>query len=114
VKAFAEDAEPLSPGDFIGKWMRLMAPASDKVGPRGGMSAADYLTKLEQANIVNSLDNLLTFPRLCKMIERGQISLHGAYFGVATGELSVLDRATGAFNRVAPAAHAAAFAAPRF
>src|ERR1700759_4526534 len=27
VKAFAEDAEPLSPGDFIGKWMRLMAPA---------------------------------------------------------------------------------------
>jgi carbonic anhydrase len=114
VKAFAEDAEPLSPGDFIGKWMRLMAPASDKVGPRGDMSPAQYLTKLEQANIVNSLDNLLTFPRLHKMIDRGQIALHGAYFGVATGELSVLDRATGAFSRIAPAAHAAAFAAPRF
>ncbi len=35
IKAFAEDAEPLSPGDFIGKWMKLMAPAADKVGPRG-------------------------------------------------------------------------------
>ena len=38
-KAFAEDAEPLSPGDFIGKWMALMAPAADKVGPRGDRSA---------------------------------------------------------------------------
>src|ERR1700756_2914692 len=24
VKAFAEDAEPISPGDFVGKWMKLM------------------------------------------------------------------------------------------
>ena len=92
VKAFAEDAEPLSPGDFIGKWMRLMAPAAEKVGPRGAQSAADYLARLEQANIVNSLDNLMTFPRLRKLIERGSVVLHGAYFGVATGELSVLDR----------------------
>src|SRR3979409_1821595 len=35
VRAYAEDAEPLSPGDFIGNWMRIMAPAMEKVGPRG-------------------------------------------------------------------------------
>src|ERR1700682_1045927 len=51
VKAFAEDAEPLSPGDFIGKWMRLMAPAAEKVGPRGALSPAHYLTRLEQAHV---------------------------------------------------------------
>jgi carbonic anhydrase len=34
------------------------------------------------------------------MIERGDVSIHGAYFGVATGELSVLDRATGEFRPV--------------
>lgn len=99
VKAFVEDAEPLSPGDFIGKWMVLMQPAADKT-PRGASSAADYLTRLEQANIVNSLDNLMTFPHLRKLIERGSVVLHGAYFGVATGELSVLDRASGTFTRV--------------
>src|SRR5436305_11199776 len=27
VQAFAEEREPLSPGDFIGKWMSLMSPA---------------------------------------------------------------------------------------
>ena len=32
IKAFAENAEPLSPGDFIGNWMRLMAPAAEKAG----------------------------------------------------------------------------------
>ena len=100
VKAFAEDAEPLTPGDFIGKWMKLMAPAAEKVGPRGAQGAADYLTKLEQANVVNSLDNLMTFPRLRKQIERGDVTLHGAYFGVATGDLSVLDKTSGQFKPV--------------
>ena len=113
VKAFAENAEPLSPGDFIGNWMKLMAPAAQKV-PRGDLSAADYLTRLEQANIANSLDNLLTFPGLAKLIERGTVQTHGAYFGVATGELSVLDKASGEFRRLAAEEHARAFQAPRF
>ena len=111
VKAFAQDAEPLSPGDFIGKWMKLMAPAAAKT-PRGDLSAADYLKRLEHANIANSLDNLMTFPRLRKLIERGSVALHGAYFGVATGDLSVLDKASGEFRRVMP--DAAALNAPRF
>jgi len=42
----------------------------------------------------------MTFPRLRKLIERGAVMLHGAYFGVAKGELSVLDRATGEFRPV--------------
>jgi carbonic anhydrase len=113
VKAFAEDSAPLSPGDFIGKWMKLMQPAADKT-PRGALSPADYLTRLEHANIVNSLDNLVTFPRLAELIERGDVALHGAYFGVATGELYVLDRKSGTFARVAAEQHARALAQPRF
>jgi carbonic anhydrase len=97
VRAFAEEREPLSPGDFIGKWMALMAPAAKKVGPPGERSPADYLTRLEQANIANSLDNLMTFPGLARLIEKGKITTHGAYFGVATGNLSVLDKSTGQF-----------------
>src|SRR5882757_9191178 len=66
VRAFAEGSAPLSPGDFIGKWMSLIAPAAEKVGSRG--DAPDYLTRLEQASIVNTLANLMTFPRLRKLI----------------------------------------------
>jgi carbonic anhydrase len=100
IRAYAEDAEPISPGDFIGRWMSLMAPAAKKVGARGSMSRTDYLERMEKASIVNTLDNLMTFPRLSKLIERGAVALHGAYFGVAKGELSVLDRATGEFRPV--------------
>src|SRR5262245_2202589 len=97
VRAFAEDREPLSPGDFIGKWMSLIAPAAEKLGPRGDTPPSDYFMRLEQASIVNTLDNLLTFPGLRKLIERGRVTLHGAYFGVAAGELSVLDPQSGRF-----------------
>ena len=114
VRAFAEDAEPLSPGDFIGKWMSLMAPAAEKVGPRDDRPMADYLTLLEQANVALSLDNLLTFPRLRERFARGEIMLHGAYFGVATGRLSARDPATGDFRPIAAEDYARLFAAPRF
>jgi carbonic anhydrase len=95
VRAFAEGGAPLSPGDFIGKWMSLLAPAAERLRHLDG--APDYLTHLEQASIANALDNLMTFPRLRRLIERGHVALHGAYFGVATGELSVLDPQSGRF-----------------
>jgi len=113
VRAFAEHAEPLSPGDFIGNWMSLMAPAAEKT-PREGLSPADYLARLEQENVINSLYNLMTFPQAGRLIERGDVALHGAYFGVAKGELSVLDRESGEFRRVAAEQHARAFQSPRF
>ena len=100
VKAFAEDAAPLSPGDFIGKWMSLMAPAAERVGPRGSRPEAAYLEQMEKASITNSLANLMTFPRLRTLAERGEVTLHAAYFGVATGELSVRDPTTGEFIAV--------------
>ncbi len=111
IKAYAEDAAPLSPGDFIGNWMKLMAPAAVKT-PRGDLSPAAYLTRLEQANVVNSLDNLMTFPRLARLIEKGKVNVHGAYFGVASGDLSVLDRGSGEFLPVVP--EATTFNALRF
>jgi carbonic anhydrase len=106
VQAFAEEAAPLSPGDFIGKWMSLIAPAAEKLGPASGAPSADYLARLEQASITNSLDNLLTFPGLRKLIEKGKVTCHGAYFGVATGQLSVLDRESGEFVPVGAEGHA--------
>jgi carbonic anhydrase len=114
IKAFVEDAEPLTPGDFIGNWMKLMTPAAEKIGPRGSRSMDQYLTLLERANVALSLDNLMTFPRLRSKVERGDIRLHGAYFGVATGQLSVRDPASGEFAQVAADEYRRLFARPNF
>src|SRR3954464_15212398 len=78
VKAFAEDAAPILPGDFIGRWMSLMAPALEKVGPRGGLSPREYIERLEKASVVNTLENLMTFPRIKTLVDQGAVTLHGA------------------------------------
>jgi carbonic anhydrase len=99
IKAYAEQAEPLSPGDFIGNWMALIEPAAREAGPpRPGETDESFLRRLEQAAIKHTIRNLLTFPCVSILVERGKLKLHGAYFGVATGQLSVLDQATGQFH----------------
>ena len=111
IRAYAEEAKPLSPGDFIGNWMSIVEPAAKAVGPRGGRSFQEYVTALEQTSAVKTLDNLMTFPYVRSRVETGELQLHAAYFGVATGDLSVYDPAAGKFERVAMEASAAA---PRF
>jgi carbonic anhydrase len=101
VRAFAEDSAPLSPSDFIGHWMSLLAPAAAALGPRGDMPLSEYLTRLEQASARYTLTNLLTFPYVRSRVESGDLTLHAAYFGVATGTLSVLDPASDEFRPVA-------------
>jgi carbonic anhydrase len=100
IRAYAdEEGDPLSPGDFIGKWMTLIAPAARAIGPRpAGEPLVDYVERLARASVARSLHNLRTFPCVRILEERGRLALHGAYFGVATGVLSVLDEASGAFR----------------
>ena len=115
IRAYAEQGEPLSPGDFIGKWMELIAPAAEAVGPRSRFpSLADYLGHLEQAAAIKTLDNLMTFPCVRILVERKRLHLHAAYFDVATGLLSVLDPETKTFASLADASHSRLFAQPRF
>ena len=56
----------------------------------------------------------MTFPWVAALVEGSQLELHGAYFDVATGLLSVRDPATGTFASVAGAGHSKVFAQPRF
>ena len=64
--------------------------------------------------MVKTLENLMSFPCVRILVERGKLTLHAAYFGVATGALSVLDQSSGEFQPVADAEHAELLASPRF
>lgn len=115
IRAYAEQSKPLSPGDFIGKWMDMIAPAAAKLGgPEKFASVADYLTALERQSVVTTLDNLMTFPCVKILVERGKLQLHAAYFGVADGLLTVRDPDTGVFNPVAAPGQMRMFDQPRF
>ena len=92
IRAFVDKAEPLSPGDFIGRWMSMFIKPGEKVEIRDHESMTEFATRIEKAAVYRSLENLTTFPFVQAAIESGALQLHGAYFGVAVGSLSVLDR----------------------
>ncbi len=104
IKALVQDPEPLSPGDFIGKWMSILSPALDTAKHHHHEHDHDFISHVEQQAVLTSLENLMTFPCIRILAERGKLQLHGAYFGVAKGSLSILDHATGEFTKVDPQA----------
>ena len=97
--ALDPDAGPLSPGDFIGKWMGLLKPAAEQIQSNDMLTAAERQTALERVSIRNSLDNLRTFPCVKILEEKGKIQLHGAWFDISTGELWIMDAGTRDFVR---------------
>jgi carbonic anhydrase len=97
--ALDTESAPLSPGDFIGKWMSLIAPAAEAVGGNSLMTPTERQTALERISIRYSLNNLRTFPCVDILEKKGKLSLHGAWFDISTGELWVMDHQTGDFKR---------------
>lgn len=100
IRAFIDKIEPLSPGDFIGRWMQMFIKPGEVVEQRDRESMQDFVVRIEKAAVFRSLENLMTFPFVRNAVERGDMMLHGAYFGVAEGSLFVLDRETKEFRSV--------------
>ena len=60
----------------------------------------DAQLALEQAGVLQSLDNLATFPFVQEAIRDRGLRLIGGHFGIRTGKLSLYDPATNAFAEV--------------
>lgn len=97
--ALDPEAEPLSPGDFIGKWMGLLKPAAEQIQNNDVLTPAERQRALERVSIRNSIANLRTFPCVRILEEKGRLQLHGAWFDISTGELWIMDAKTGDFKR---------------
>lgn len=90
---------PLSPGDFIGKWMDLLKPVAKSIGENAFMTQSERQTALEHAAIRQSIENLRTFPCVSILEGKGRLSLHGAWFDISHGELWTMHNETGDFVR---------------
>ncbi|MEU5993034.1 SulP family inorganic anion transporter [Spirillospora sp. NPDC047418] len=58
------------------------------------------LTRLCKINVMQQLDNLLTYPWLRERVESGEIELVGLYLDISSATVEILDRANGTFARV--------------
>jgi carbonic anhydrase len=96
-----EHATRQTQAQFITNWMSLLDPGRLRVVE--GLKdrpIAEQRAALELEAVKTSLDNLRTFPCVQELEGRGRLALHGAYFEIAAGTLSVLDQASGEFTAI--------------
>lgn len=83
---------------FISRWMsmlddaRLSVLASHQMAPQ-----AEKLCALEKECVKTAIKNLRTFPFISERENKGRLALHGAYFDIGTGTLSVLNHSRNEF-----------------
>ncbi|MDC8757039.1 carbonic anhydrase [Janthinobacterium fluminis] len=74
--------------DFVGQWMKIAEPVAQRVRRELAHRSSDEQHKAcELASILQSLDNLLTYPWLKRRVEEGVLKLHGWYFDIESGAL---------------------------
>jgi carbonic anhydrase len=99
IRAALNPGHALAHGDFISKWMAMLAPVSEEVAKYTFLTNAERETVLERLSVRNSIKNLRTFPYIQEREADGRLKLHGAWFDISTGELWVMDNESGDFSR---------------
>lgn len=87
---------------FIAKWMSIVHGARSRLPASALRQDGDLKVAMERASILNSIDNLLSFPFIREAITSGQLQLHGTRFGIADGVLEIIDPASGEVRRPEP------------
>jgi carbonic anhydrase len=91
IRTVMGEADPLTHTDFIGSWMRPIKDVVRSTPRGGGRPETLHERDIELASIEHSLANLRTFPWIRLREGRKELSLHGAWFDIALGELHVYD-----------------------
>jgi carbonic anhydrase len=94
IGAVVNGSDPLSSGDFIGKWMsdvKDVATAVRHDHDQEENHVHDLQTAVEHASVEHSLANLRTFPWLRMRENKKAVGIHGAWFDIGLGELHVYD-----------------------
>ncbi len=80
---------------FLSAWIDLLEPARQRTASVRDHAARH--TEMERDAVRLSLERLMTFPFVAERVRAGTLSLHGARFGIAQGQLEVLDASSGRF-----------------
>jgi carbonic anhydrase len=88
--------------EFIGRWVNIAARARERVlADLPNASPHEQLCACEEASILVSLENLLSFPWIKERVQQGALVLHGWYFDIETGGLRAYDSLLGRFEALA-------------
>lgn len=103
VRELASGAACAQKFEFLSRWIEIGATARDAV--EKGLADASpeiRLRALEQAVILTSLNNLMSFPWIRTAVEAGEMRLHGWYFDMLNGKMLSYDFDQGYFIETPP------------
>lgn len=89
------------PAEFIGPWVKIAERAKEKVLLElPDKDPAKQSRACEQAAILVSLENLLSFPWIRERVEASKLLLHGWYFDISIGQLYSYSPEVGSFESI--------------
>ena len=84
---------------FISRWMSMLDECRMKVlASHQGSSRKQLHDAMERDAVKVSLANLRSFPFIQDLENKSKLSLYGAYFDIATGQLEVLNQQNGEYH----------------
>ena len=83
---------------FLGRWMDILRPGFDRL-PTGN-DDGERVSQLERESVVVSLENLMTFPFVEEAVKSDELSLHGLWNDISSGDLLCFDGKTGQFSPI--------------
>ena len=99
IGALLESANGQKTGEFIGNWVNIAASARDKVLTEMATETPEKQARAcEKEAILVSLKNLMGFPWVKERVARGQLSLHGWYYNMGTGQFRNYNQLTGEYE----------------
>lgn len=88
----------LGAGGFVSNWISLLDEAREPVAAKMGIEGREAERAMEYEAVKVSLANLRTFPCVQEKEASGELTLRGAHFAIADGQLYLLDEDSGEFN----------------
>ena len=85
-------------GEFVSGWMSLAQAVADDVRKtHAHVDRETILRQMEQRAVLSSLERLRTFPFIREREADGRVRLHGWFYGIGSGVLSIYDDAQDRF-----------------
>lgn len=81
------------------KWLELIKPVLDYINKEmqdNELEAKEWM--MEQFNVVEQLNNLMTYPYISQRVRDGQLKINGWYYIIETGEVYIYDFDTNEFR----------------
>ncbi len=98
IRALMDDSRIKEPVDFISMWVNIAQSAKRETLAAFKDAPLEVKCKVcEQSSILNSLNNLMSFPWIKKAVEEKRLTLHGWYFDLEEGELLAYSKRAGTF-----------------